>query len=147
MFLSVSCCCLAPPTIPANATLKFDVELLSWENTQKVTEDKGVVKKIIKKGEGHNRPNENATVVVKYTAKVKETGHVFEEHKEPTTIHLNSAKNVYGFEEGVKNMYIGEHSVFTIQPSYAYGSTGKPDSQIPPHAVLEFDVELLSFGS
>ena len=48
--------------IPPNATLAIDLELVSWKTVSNVTEDKKVVKKILKEGEGYERPNEGALV-------------------------------------------------------------------------------------
>lgn len=71
----------SPPKIPPNATLEFEVELLSFTNFQKVTEDGGVMKEIIKEGEGYNRPNDGAKVVVKYMGRVQ-GGPVFDDEHE-----------------------------------------------------------------
>ncbi|KAG2312232.1 hypothetical protein Bca52824_023789 [Brassica carinata] len=40
----------SPPTIPANATLQFDVELLSWSSVKDICKDGGVFKKIVSAG-------------------------------------------------------------------------------------------------
>lgn len=45
-----------------NATLDIDLELVSWKTVSNVTDDKKVVKKILKEGEGYERPNEGAVV-------------------------------------------------------------------------------------
>jgi FK506-binding protein 4/5 len=39
--------------IPPNATLFFDVEILSWSSIWDLTGDGGILKKIIKEGEGY----------------------------------------------------------------------------------------------
>lgn len=48
--------------VPPNATLIIDLELLSWKSVEDVTDDKRVVKKILKAGEGYDKPNDGATV-------------------------------------------------------------------------------------
>lgn len=48
--------------IPPNATLQIDLELVSWKTVVVVTDDKKVIKKILKEGEGYERPNEGAVV-------------------------------------------------------------------------------------
>jgi FK506-binding protein 4/5 len=45
-----------------NATLEFEVELLSWTKKQKVTDNKTVMKEVETEGEGYNKPNDGATV-------------------------------------------------------------------------------------
>lgn len=41
----------SPPTIPRKATLLFDVELLSWTGVKDISKDRGILKKILSKGE------------------------------------------------------------------------------------------------
>lgn len=42
----------SPPTIPPKATLKFEVELLSWTGVRDICRDRGIVKKILTEGKG-----------------------------------------------------------------------------------------------
>lgn len=48
--------------IPPNATLEINLELVSWKTVSEVTDDNKVMKKILKEGEGYERPNEGAAV-------------------------------------------------------------------------------------
>lgn len=41
-------------------------------------------------------------------------------------------------------MRVGEKSLFTLAPEYAYGETGSGNN-IPPNSTLQFEIELLSF--
>jgi len=59
----------SPPKIPANATLQFEIELLSWNSEEDLTKDGGVLKKILKEGEGWAKPKEDEPVTVNYVIK------------------------------------------------------------------------------
>lgn len=48
----------SPPTIPANATLQFDVELLSWVSVKDICKDGGIFKKILVEGEKWENPKD-----------------------------------------------------------------------------------------
>lgn len=53
----------SPPKIPANATLQFEVELLSWKSKKDLRGDGGVIKTIVKEGKGYYMPLDNDEVV------------------------------------------------------------------------------------
>lgn len=48
--------------VPPNATLQIALELVSWKAVSDITKDKKVLKKILKEGEGYERPNDGAVV-------------------------------------------------------------------------------------
>ena len=48
--------------VPLNATLTVDLELVSWNSVESVTDDKKIMKKITTKGEGYEKPNDGSTV-------------------------------------------------------------------------------------
>ena len=52
--------------VSPNASLEITLELVSWKTVSDVTDDKKVIKKILKEGEGYERPNEGAVVKCKY---------------------------------------------------------------------------------
>ena len=104
-------------------------------------------KSVQQAGSGHNRPNDNATVKIKYSGRVKGSDKPFVDRSaEVQTIVLGSDPNlVWGLEEGIKNMHTGEHSTIFVSPQYGFGAVGNKDLGIPPHAALEFDVTLVEF--
>jgi len=48
--------------VPPNATLLIDLELVSWKTVTEIGDDKKILKKVLKEGEGYERPNEGAVV-------------------------------------------------------------------------------------
>lgn len=52
--------------IAPNANLQIELELVSWKTVVEVTDDKKVIKKILKEGEGYERPNEGSVVKCQY---------------------------------------------------------------------------------
>ena len=155
----------SPPKIPANATLAFDVELISFDDRVEVA-GKSVVKRLLTSGEGYSKPNDFARVTVDISIAVGNT-----DMPAPTdvvvsakslTFNLTSDWRVIdGVSEAIKSMLKGEHAVVTIQPDYAYGSKGYqpnnktadndtstfplPSSAIPPNAILAADITLIDF--
>eukprot|EP00924_Labyrinthula_sp_SR-Ha-C_P004555 maker-scaffold_1-snap-gene-4.18-mRNA-1 protein AED:0.02 eAED:0.02 QI:123/1/1/1/1/1/2/65/147 len=59
---------------------------------------------------------------------------------------LGQGMVIKGWDKAFANMVKGEKAVLTLQPQYAYGSSGAGDA-IPPNAKLVFDVELLGYES
>ena len=48
--------------VPPNATLTVDLEVISWNPVETVTDDNLVVKKITRRGESYEKPNDGSTV-------------------------------------------------------------------------------------
>ena len=55
--------------LPPNATLEIELELISWKTVSEVTDDNKVIKKILKEGEGCERPNDGAELLSWSTVK------------------------------------------------------------------------------
>uniref|UniRef100_A0A7N0U538 peptidylprolyl isomerase n=1 Tax=Kalanchoe fedtschenkoi TaxID=63787 RepID=A0A7N0U538_KALFE len=137
----------SPPTIPPNATLQFNVELLSWSSVKDICKDGGVIKKIIKEGEKWENPKDLDEVLVNYVVKL-EDGTVVAK-AEGVEFVVKDGHLCTGLVRAVKTMKKGEKVLLTVKPQYGFGENGLPASgnvgAIPPNATLQIELELLSW--
>ncbi|KAG2580128.1 70 kDa peptidyl-prolyl isomerase-like [Panicum virgatum] len=135
--------------VPPNATLLIDLELVSWKTVTEIGDDKKILKKVLKEGEGYERPNEGAVVKVKITGKLQD-GTVFTKKghdEEPFEFKTDEEEVIAGLDLAVLNMKKGEVALVTIPPEYAFGSVeSKQDlAVVPPNSTVIYEVELVSF--
>jgi len=138
-----------PPSIPPNATLQFDVELLSWTNIVDVCKDGGILKRIISQGEKYEKPKDPDEVTVKYEAKLEDGTLVAKSPEEGVEFYVNDGHFCPAIAKAVKTMKRGENVILTIKPTYAFGEQGKDAeegfSAIPPNTTITMNLELVSF--
>uniref|UniRef100_A0A7C9ADX6 peptidylprolyl isomerase n=1 Tax=Opuntia streptacantha TaxID=393608 RepID=A0A7C9ADX6_OPUST len=137
--------------VPPNATLQITLELVSWKTVSFVTDDKKVVKKILKEGEGFDRPNEGAIVKVKLIGKL-EDGTLFlkkghEDGDELFEFKTDEEQVIEALDRAVLTMKKGELALLTIAPEYAFGSSESKQelAVVPPNSTVYYEVELVSF--
>ncbi|KDP45275.1 hypothetical protein JCGZ_15140 [Jatropha curcas] len=137
----------SPPTIPPNATLQFDVELLSWSSVKDICKDGGVFKKILVEGEKWENPKDLDEVLVKYEAQLEDGTVVAKSDGVEFTVkegHFCPA-----LSKAVKTMKKGEKVLLTVKPQYGFGEKGKPasgnEAAVPPNATLQITLELVSW--
>ena len=53
---------------------------------------------------------------------------------------------IKGWDQGLKDMCVGEKRTLTIPPALGYGSRGTGGGAVPGGAALVFDVELLKIN-
>ncbi|MES1911771.1 MAG: hypothetical protein MHM6MM_004149 [Cercozoa sp. M6MM] len=109
--------------IPAGATLKFEVELLSWTSLKKVTSDGAVQREIEMEGSGYDTPELLDEVTLEVTQLTPQQG-------ETQTLHLpllDDAEHVIkGIREAVREMKQGETSriVIKVPSQYTHETEG-----------------------
>ncbi|KAG0453654.1 hypothetical protein HPP92_024958 [Vanilla planifolia] len=139
----------SPPTIPPNATLQFDVELLSWSSVKDICKDGGIFKKILKEGEKWENPKDLDEVLVKYEAFL-EDGTVISK-SDGVEFTVKDGYFCLALAKAVKTMKKGEKVLLTVKPQYGFGEKGRPASgdegAVPPNAALLINFELISWKS
>lgn len=138
--------------VPTNAILEIKFELISWKTVIEVTEDKMVLKKIMKEGEGYKRPKDGADVKWKLTCKLKDgtmffrKGHGGDE-AELFEFTTDEAQVTRGLDRAVMSMKKGEVASLTIAPKYGFGSSESRQelAVVPANSTLHYEVELVSF--
>ena len=96
----------------------------------------------LKKGTGAS-PAASGTVKVHYTGKLT-NGKVFDSsvgRGQPAEFPLNRV--IPCWTEGLQKMKVGGKARLVCPPETAYGAAGAPPD-VPPNAILDFEVELLS---
>lgn len=137
--------------VPPNATLEITLELVSWKTVTEVTDDKKVIKKILKEGEGYERPNEGAVVKLKLIGKLQ-GGTVFlkkghGEGEDLFEFKTDDEQVIDGLDRAVMTMKKGEVALLTIHSDYAFGSSESSQelAVVPPNSTVYYEVELESF--
>lgn len=110
-------------------------------------QDGGVIKTIIREGEGDERPFSGDTVYVHYVGTLESDGSQFDSSRdrgEKFQFQVGKGSVIKGWDLGVPTMRRGEIARFVIKSEYGYGEHGSPP-KIPGGATLVFEIELFDF--
>ncbi|KAH7573362.1 hypothetical protein ACOSP7_006991 [Xanthoceras sorbifolium] len=137
----------SPPTIPPNATLQFDVELLSWTSVKDICKDGGIFKKILVEGEKWENPKDLDEVFVKYEARLEDG--LLVSRSDGVEFTVGDGYFCPALAKAVKTMKKGEKVLLTVKPQYAFGENGRAalgdEGAVPPNATLQITLELVSW--
>lgn len=100
----------------------------------------GLQYEVLKRGSGPMAVP-GKTVHVRYEGRLAADGRRFDKGTIRFRLGLNEV--IEGWDEGVKGMLQGEVRLLLVPSRLGYGAEGAPP-QIPPHAALVFEVELLA---
>ncbi|CAI5970861.1 unnamed protein product [Closterium sp. NIES-64] len=139
----------SPPTIPPNATLKFEVELLSWISVKDICGDGGVFKKILVEGKKWETPKDMDKVTVKYEVRLHDGTVVTKTGDDGEQFYLKDGHFCAALPRAIKTMHQGEKVLLTVKPQYGFGEAGRPETDgqpaIPPNETLSIDLELVAW--
>ncbi|KAK1264701.1 Peptidyl-prolyl cis-trans isomerase FKBP65 [Acorus gramineus] len=135
--------------IPIDATLQFEIEMISWLKVVDVCGDGGIIKKILSRSEMLVRPEKKDEVTVKYEARLEDDSLVAMSPETGVEFLVNDGHLCHAVEKAVVTMRKGEKALLRVDPRYAFGCYGRPAqdglSAIPPNAVIIISLELVAF--
>jgi FK506-binding protein 4/5 len=131
--------------IPPKATLVFDVELFDFHAEDlSTTKDQGILKRVLKSGEGYSTPNEGATVSVYLKGTCQDR--VFDERDLDYEVGEGSKLDIIeGVEVALQKIKKNEHAKLFIKSKYAWGRAGNAKFGIAPDTDVVYEVILKNF--
>ncbi|XP_059828752.1 peptidyl-prolyl cis-trans isomerase FKBP5-like isoform X3 [Hypanus sabinus] len=135
----------SPPEVPSNSTLLFEIELLDFKGEDLTDcEDRGIIRRIKKTGQGYSCPNEGATVEVYVEGWCD--GALFDQREVKFVVGEGEDHDIpIGVDKALEKMQRGEHCILHLKPKYGFGDHGKPGFNIPPNSQLDYEVLLKNF--
>jgi len=138
----------SPPKIPADATLIFEVELLSWTSHNDLTGDGGIIRKLVKASthELGTKANTGNDVSVHFTVSLSpsnEEVYSTRTSNAPFEFSVGATTVPIAFNKLVTSMKCGEIAKATVTPKYAWGEQGSEAYHVPPNATVVIEMELL----
>eukprot|EP00186_Timspurckia_oligopyrenoides_P001342 CAMPEP_0182452450 /NCGR_PEP_ID=MMETSP1172-20130603/44251_1 /TAXON_ID=708627 /ORGANISM="Timspurckia oligopyrenoides, Strain CCMP3278" /LENGTH=545 /DNA_ID=CAMNT_0024650283 /DNA_START=133 /DNA_END=1770 /DNA_ORIENTATION=+ len=126
----------------------YSIKLLNWLKVEDVSKDGGVLKKVLREGDGWERPNEGAICVLNATCYFIRGGtqkQMFDSY-ENRTIGLYDGDLLDALEDTILTMKRGERALVSVDSAHGFVTC----KSIKPLAVeesdaLEFELELVSF--
>ncbi|XP_042451820.1 peptidyl-prolyl cis-trans isomerase PASTICCINO1-like, partial [Zingiber officinale] len=130
-------------TFPKNDELHFEIEMIDFHKVKVVSEDLGVVKKIISEGQGWETPREPYEVKARIDVKTVDGKIIVSHIDEPYSFTIGKSELPKGLEVGIGTMTRGEKAAIFLSKSYMTKSSLW--SMIEGYDEIQFEVELVHF--
>ncbi|KAL7248425.1 hypothetical protein ACSBR2_003201 [Camellia fascicularis] len=131
-------------SFPKDAELHFEIELIDFSKVKVISEDLGVVKKVIEEGKGWESPREPYEVKAWISAKTGD-GKLILSHtqEEPFFFTFGKSEVPKGLEMGIGTMSRGEKALIYVANKYFTESPFMPT--VEGIEEVHFEVELVHF--
>lgn len=110
--------------------------------TGAVVTDSGIVKRVLRKGEGP-QPEKKNTVKVHYKGMLADGQVIADTQKNKAPVNLPLSRCMPCWQETLESMHVGEKVRIGCPADLAYGDRGSVDTVIPPGAAIIYEMELL----
>ncbi|KAK1563594.1 hypothetical protein Q3G72_029727 [Acer saccharum] len=136
------CPVTAPNNFPKEEELHFEIEMIDFSKAKVVTDDLGVLKKVINEGQGWETPRQPYEVKVRISAKTGD-GKLILSHTEgePYFFTFGKSEVPKGLEMGIGTMTREEKAVIFVKSQYLTPSRLLP--VIEGYEEVHFEVELV----
>ncbi|OVA17744.1 Peptidyl-prolyl cis-trans isomerase [Macleaya cordata] len=131
-------------SFPKHDELHFEIELIDFFKVKVITEDLGVMKKVVNEGEGWETPREPYEIKAWISARTSD-GKLILSHTqgEPFFFTFGKAEVPKGLEIGIGTMARGEKAILYVSNRYLTQSPFMP--VIEGYEEVQFEVELVHF--
>ncbi|CAL5335023.1 peptidyl-prolyl cis-trans isomerase PASTICCINO1 [Camellia sinensis] len=131
-------------SFPKDAELHFEIELIDFSKVKVISEDLGVVKKVIKEGKGWESPREPYEVKAWISAKTGDGKLILSlTQEEPFFFTFGKSEVPKGLEMGIGTMSRGEKALIYVANKYFTESPFMPT--VEGIEEVHFEVELVHF--
>lgn len=111
-----------------------------------ITKDGGVIKTILKEGDGPLMPA-GSFVTVHYVLKLGDGTEIdsSRSRNKPFSFQANSGSVILGWDKAIPTMKQGERALIKIHPNYGYGNRAM--GPMPADSTLFFDCEMIGWST